>query len=288
MQVHILGNGPITLALAKRIRNEYRVQIYSDHRNGVTDAGNILPYKSFLRIVPKPNDIIFLAWKGLPNDWDIRYVILDQLVDVLGATNSLFNLSSVAVYGNTVSPAVENQYPDPINEYGRSKHAMETYCDENFRCVVRHLRISNVFGDHKFSDVVNKLLEAGTHNTKLSLFNPNEMIRNYISLDSVTNLLNMILIRSTLLPHREIFNIASDFSTNLTEIRNLIELNLGRTINIVSKEATEDTILKSFISNRKISNLTQFKSMEDLTLRRYIKSFILESQKNEVRNQESQ
>lgn len=247
MTVHILGLGPITSELAREIDDKQEVKIYSNHNSGKFNC-EVNTYESFLELPFSERDIFFLGWKDLPKDDLIRQEVFNYLSDKLEARNTVFNLSSVAVYGNNANPNNEFTDPCPVNSYGFEKLRLENLYDSSFDSKVCHLRISNVFGDFRFNDVINKFIHALLSGKALEIWGAASSSRDYISIQSVARKMSTCSTSLEKLGWRDTFNICSGVSISLEEITGMIQGILEKSINIDIKEKTDQIIDSSFIS----------------------------------------
>ena len=139
MSIHILGYGPIAVHLARDLSASFEVFVYSElpQRSEL----QVLGYSDLIPLEFKGGDIVVLGWRGLPPNKSPKQKILQMLSEKMTIDNRLINLSSVAVYGNTASPANEDYPISVTNSYGAGKRALEEYCDLNLDTTVHHLRI---------------------------------------------------------------------------------------------------------------------------------------------------
>jgi nucleoside-diphosphate-sugar epimerase len=251
MQVHILGSGPITKTLFKKLVPDHDVKIYSELRPGRKNNLESLSYETFISSGIRDADLILMGWKKIPALGDLKFEVLEFLKSAINPQSTLINLSSVAVYGETQKPAHEEQLETPINEYGHQKKALEKNLDDNFDSKVCHLRISNVYGSAEFSDVVNKLAESVKFGNRIELFNPDEIERDYISLNDVIRFIESFMHRQNSLPFRSKFNVASGLSTKLTDLRRMVERISSKKVLFDIKEPPLGIIHKSRIDNSK-------------------------------------
>lgn len=252
MTIHILGSGPISESLAKELGSysaELPVFLYSDHKKITANGITTLPYENFMQTVLARQDLVLLAWRGLPVFGDQRREVLQYLARQMTSENTLWNLSSVSVYGESESINTEDQQPNPINGYGKSKYLLERYCNIFMKSKVCHFRISNVFGDPMFSDVVNRLLISAKNGSQVQLVNPKKITRDYISITTLTRILiTFILEKENQISFRQVLNVASGESITLEEIRSLIESVASKPLNVIEQEVPIGVILNSDIN----------------------------------------
>jgi len=256
LTIHILGSGPISESLAKELGllfADARVLLYSDHKKITTDAITTLSYENFIQTVLASRDWVVLSWRGFPIFGDQRREVLQHLARQMTSENILWNLSSVSVYGESESINTEVQQPNPINSYGKSKYLLERYCNIFMKSKVCHFRISNVFGDPMFSDVVNRLLISGRNGNQVQLVSPKRIRRDYISITTVIEALTFLMHeKEREVVFRQVLNIASGKSLTLEEIRLLIESVLLQVLNVVEQDAPPEVILNSHIDTSRL------------------------------------
>lgn len=271
MAIHILGNGPISIELGRELKNSFTTQIYSDLNPEVEGELQTIPYSSFLKTSISAKDIFILAWRGFPTENKDRLGVLDYLKSNLRPENLFINISSVSVYGEAPTAATEKTLPMPINEYGRSKLKLEKYSEINFRSKVCQLRVSNVFGDIKFTDVINQLIKAGEASIQISLMAPDIIERDYISIFDVVSLIRQLTIMGGDLAHHEVFNLSSNESISLSKLVTVIEEVRRLKVDILVKKLSKGVIEKSRISNQKV---VDFLSIESPNHEKYLKDYV--------------
>ncbi len=265
MKISILGAGPIPNRLAKKLCGNFFVEIFSSQEI-IIDNIEVCKYKKFISKIID-SDIVILAWRGLPSPESEKAEVLKYLVQNISPNAIIFNLSSVAVYGQNLGINFETTVPKPINLYGHSKLDLETYLDTFAISKVCNLRISNVFGDTQFNDIINKMLIANSHNIEINLMAPLKVYRDFISIDSLIEVLANLIDSSNQLDSRNLFNISSGKSVSLFELKKLIEVSLGSQIGYSACELTPNDIEISRVSNLKVSQYLQIfsnNSLDDL------------------------
>jgi len=222
MRVHILGLGPITSALAKELEKIYQVKIYSNHRLNKFD-NEVSPYETFLDTSLSSTDIFFIGWKDLRDDDLIRHKVLGYLKTQLTPQNTVFNLSSVAIYGNNFNSSNEFTIPSPINEYGSIKLKLENLYNSLFEAKVCHLRISNVFGDSRLNDVINTFINTVLCGKTIEIWGKPTVSRDFISLQTVIKKISICVQKLETIESRDIINICSGTSITLHDVLEIIE-----------------------------------------------------------------
>ena len=269
MKISILGAGPIPNKLAEELRDNFLVEIFSSQEITIKNF-EVFKYKKFTSKIID-SDIVILAWRGLPSPESEKAEVLKYLVQNISSNAIIFNLSSVAVYGQNLGVNFETTVPKPINLYGHSKLDLETYLDTFAISKVCNLRISNVFGDTQFNDIINKIIIANSRNTKINLIEPEKVYRDFISINNLIDILISLIVSSNQLDARSLFNISSGKSSSLLELKELIEVSLGSQIAFSAYELSPNEIEISRVSNLKVSQYLQISSNNSLDdLRDYL------------------
>ena len=235
------------------------------------DSVEVLKYETFTsRTVD--SEVVILAWRGLPSPESEKAEVLRYLVQNTSPSSIIINLSSVAVYGQNPDINYETTVPKPINPYGQSKLDLESYLDSFAATRVCNLRISNVFGDPGFIDVLNRILEGARNGVKVELVSPTSVSRDFISIDTFIEILKQILFLSKALQWREVINVSAGKSMTLHELLNLVEHLSNSKISCLEVPLRDDVIKQSLISNLRIMELLNYKvSSQTLELQNYIR-----------------
>jgi nucleoside-diphosphate-sugar epimerase len=273
VSIHILGYGTITRRLSQYLSPEFEVFLYSDLQPA--DQFPLLSYSELSGKTFGNQDTIVLGWRGIPTKGSSKMDTLNLLSKHLTNNQKLINLSSVSVYGNTLIPADENQKPAPSNSYGETKRALEQYCDRSLRSKVRHLRISNVFGDVGFDDVLNRILRSQKDHKILSITNPRGISRDFISIDTLVNVVKAVVTDERNFPNNEVLNISSGKSITLYQLLEIVKTISALTLNYEEIPIPEDAIYSSLISNEKIRKYySDFQFNEVDNLQNYISNYM--------------
>jgi nucleoside-diphosphate-sugar epimerase len=253
LKISILGAGPIPNNLAEALRGNFLVEIFSGQEITLNNI-QVFKYKEFTSQIID-SDIVILAWRGLPSPESEKAEVLKYLVQNISSNAMIFNLSSVAVYGQNLGVNFETTVPKPINSYGHSKLDLENYLNTFAGSKVCNLRISNVFGAPGFNDILNRILDSALNAGIIELVSPTFVSRDFISIDTFIYVLERILFTSKALARREVINVSAGKSMNLCELMNLVEdLNVSK-ISYLEIPLSEDVIIQSFVSNVKIKAL---------------------------------
>jgi hypothetical protein len=268
LKISILGSGPIPNKLAQALGNDSTVNLYTSQDISISGV-DVLSYESFLS-QPINSDLVILAWRGLPELYSEKGSVLKHLVQNISNQALIMNMSSVAVYGHNQGINIETLRPRPINPYGVAKLELESYLNNWLGSRVCHLRISNVFGHPKFTDVVNSLLNSKHSGAPLMLVEPSKILRDYISIDTLIHIILELVKTSKEIAFREIFNVGSGFSLSLLELKFVFDSCIGSALPFIAVESRLEIIEVSQISNEKIVNFVNISTDDEIEqLRRY-------------------
>jgi nucleoside-diphosphate-sugar epimerase len=249
----------------------FEVFIYSEREirflNSKTES-----YEAFLTQTVKDHDVLVIAWRELPLFGGLKREVLNYLRDSLQSTNRVIYLSSVAVYGQSLTQCDEYYVPLPINSYGESKYEIEKYLGDYLVCKLFILRLSNVFGDSRFNDLINKAILSSTNHQTLELHSPAKIERDFISVAMVVSCIGRLLTFAAPTGNSEIFNVSSGKSITLEKLHSLLEEALNEEIDVHDIQAPADTIILSRVSNIKfVGTFAHPMSDQIEDLRRYIR-----------------
>lgn len=284
--VLFLGYGPIAeqaIFSLKSSSQATKINVVTNS-NQLNSAANFLieePSTWLQNTDPRTYDAVVISWKTLTGEFESERIRILQRLAISNCPR-IINLSSVAVYGESNDIVTEEHLANPKNSYGKSKRQIELHTERlNLRNVI-NLRISNVYGNHAFDDVINRLVKNTINAQHMKVFSPTQIYRNFIDIET----LNQIILNTILdkVSHLDIegfhnINIASDESHSLSEIICLVEKvsSLHVPIEIVSPD--QHTIMKSLIDNTKMKlyyNNIEFDFSNKLT--NYLaKAFAMES-----------
>jgi len=253
LKISILGAGPIPNKLAQVLSANSFVELFTSQEIRIENV-EVFEYKTFMAQMVD-SEVVIVAWRGLPGPGSEKAEVLKCLVQNISPDSIILNLSSVAVYGQNSGINYETAVPKPINPYGLSKLALETYLNSFAASKVCNLRISNVFGAPGFNDVLNRILDGALNAGAVELVSPNFVLRDFISIETLIDILERIIFRSKALARRELMNVAAGKSINLYELLNLVECLNGSKISCFEIPLSEDVIKQSFISNAKMKAL---------------------------------
>jgi nucleoside-diphosphate-sugar epimerase len=250
LKISILGAGPIPNKLAYVLGGNSSVELFTSQKISINGV-EVFGYETFTaRMVD--SEVFILAWRGLPRPRSEKEEVLRYLAQKISSDSTIINLSSVAVYGQNSGINYETTVPQPINPYGQSKLDLEIYLNTFAASKVCNLRISNVFGDERFSDVLNSILNAAKNAVGIELISPTSVSRDFISIDTLIEILKQIVFQSKIQARREVINVSAGESITLHELLNLVEHLSSSRISCLDVPLREDVIKKSLVSNLKM------------------------------------
>jgi nucleoside-diphosphate-sugar epimerase len=270
LKISILGAGPIPNKLAQVLRGNSLVELFTSQEITI-DGVEVSKYQTFTsRMVD--SEVVILAWRGLPSPGSEKAEVLKYLVQNISSNSTIINLSSVAVYGQNSNINYETTVPKPINTYGQSKLDLEIYLDSFATSKVCNLRISNVFGEPGFNDVLNRILDGARNTLKVELVSPTFVSRDFISIETLIEIFKQILFLSKSLARREVINVSAGKSMFLCELLNLVEHLSGSKISYIEAPLRDGVIKQSLISNLKIMELLSYEvSSQTLEIQNYVR-----------------
>ena len=273
MKISILGYGPIPEKLARELSVDASVELFTSQE--IFDFGvPIYDYDSFLA-KDLDFDVLILAWRGLPQAGTQKAKVLRYLVEKSPTDSLIINLSSVSVYGQNSSVNTEETEPRPINDYGYSKLFLERYLNIFAASRVCNLRISNVFGHPNFDDITNRMLRAAEMQVSMEIVCPDEVTRDFVSIDTLITDLSSLILVSKKIVRRETFNISSGNTLTLAELRDIVENCLNTKISFSEKTGNKEMIFNSTVSNYKLrSFLKNDKKFDLIEIRNYLNESI--------------
>ncbi|TLS37471.1 NAD-dependent epimerase/dehydratase family protein [Pseudalkalibacillus caeni] len=171
--------------------------------------------------------------------------------------------SSAAVYGIPQSlPIEENHALRPISFYGLSKRTSEEYIQlfhRHYGLNYSILRYSNVYGErqnlHGEAGVVTLFLNNIASQKGLTIYGDGTQTRDFINVKDVAQA-NVLAVDNG---DNQIFNISSNISTTINDLKNELMKHRGEETPILYKEPRPGDIEHSCLSNKKaIAQLSWF------------------------------
>ena len=134
--------------------------------------------------------------------------------------------STCATYGESTSQCTEKMQPNPTSPYGFSKLIGEIYCKEYaqvFDMETVAMRYFNVYGPRQdpkgsYAGVIAKFMHNMERNLPLIIFGDGTQTRDYVPVEMVVEANILLGICEKQLIKSEIFNIATEKSTNMFEV----------------------------------------------------------------------
>jgi len=256
--IYILGAGSVSLRIAQRIQDgSEKVKIVTQYSLYKSSEKHFMPYEEF-REQASDKDSLIICWR-LPyfnEDAHIASSTLAFLESGKRNFSRVIYLSSGSVYGNGSDIFSELSPPDPKNDYAKNKFSLEQWCVETFKSDLAILRISNVFGDSKVDDFINRVIKAWKFEQTLTLYDINHFSRDYISIDEVSEIV-FNLGSSTLTRWRglQYYNVSSNSSVTNGEIISMLKKLSPKKNVINSIDVPEGIPLKYQLNNKKILKL---------------------------------
>jgi hypothetical protein len=271
LKISILGSGPIPNKLAQAIQFDSPVKLFTSQDISIENV-DVLNYETFIN-KKIDFDVVVIAWRGIPSKESEKGKVLEHLVRNIPNTGLILNLSSVAVYGSNPEISSEITIPRPINTYGHSKYDLELYLNTFAESKVCNLRISNVFGDPSFTDVLNSILDGAVKAKSINLVSPSVVSRDFISMVTLIEILKHIISVSNNLPRREVINISSGVSITLSALLNFVEDLRGSKLLHHELPLSDDLIEQSLVSNKKMTSFLNYDiDSQSIEMQRYIRA----------------
>lgn len=278
MNFLFLGFGPITSRFLESYvapTRDNKVLVVSRNSSGTFPDGSILVSKPVLECFKDVN-VVINSWRSLDyldRGWEINY--LKSLANLDNSKVLFLNLSSVAVYGECKDPADEDAVLNPINEYGIKKLEFEKYLKGIRMPNLLNLRISNVFGHSRFDDLINRIYNSITKGFSMKVFEPTKIFRDFIHIDQVAKYMHELLLEPDFSSgQRNIdVNISTGLSLALSEVIQVTENFLQRSLDFEISSVEPGMILESRISNKKLLDLIRH---QDLSVKEQIKAYLVQ------------
>ena len=273
MKYLFLGYGPICDRLIKELaakNQSFEGVVYSklaQKQNG-PQVKHIDEWKD---VDPKNVDVVINSWKTLnaiPKS--SRFDILTDISEKAKDSLTFINLSSVAVYGECENEVDETSTPSPINKYGAEKLELENFLKSINLSRLVNLRIANVFGDERFNDFINLLINSRHTSSYLKIDHPSLMYRDFICISRVIKVLVSLSADTSFYGVRGSFdlNVCSGESLSLSDVIEIYSSITNSELRYHATQANLQTIRTSRISNLKLSGLLplpKWNSVEDIS-----------------------
>lgn len=179
--------------------------------------------------------------------------------------------SSGAPIGEVEPPIHEELAPKPVSPYGASKLAGEGYCSAYAKCFgieTVALRFGNVYGpgsSHKTS-VVAKFISNALTGQPIQIYGNGLQTRDYIYLDDLIEAVKLAALTQNI--SGEVFQIATNQETNLTELTELLSATFSRRgLAFSAPEYTEPRlgdVMRNYSDTTKAKRLLGWQANTDL------------------------
>ncbi len=275
-----LGYGPIPRRIRNKIfesRENCKILIISQHAMNENGMKVISP-SDYQDLNFKDIDIVINSWKTLSSEnGDFRRNLLLNLADNPKSTLRFINLSSVAVYGNRTFEVNENTIPEPVNDYGLQKYKLELFIENLKLPFTFNLRISNVFGDNAFDDVINRIFRAHLSSLPLKIHHPDSIKRDFINIESVTEVVCRFMNSLNYVSKQKFLtvNVGSGKTISLFEAIDVLQQLTNKKLNFELIPIEKNTIIQSYVCIDRLSALFPVnKTLPDMHLRSYFSSLL--------------
>lgn len=280
MNFLFLGHGPIAANYIRRYiaGSQQNVGVVVSRAKIKNDSDRI-SVKEKLDLKDLENiDVVINSWKSLKSlnrGWETQ--LLKSISIHHSKEIKFVNLSSVSIYGECPFEVNETSDLNPINDYGIAKLEFESYLKQISMPNLINLRLSNVFGDINFDDILNKAYRAIMAGDTLEILEPASVVRDFIEVKKAVTYIDNVLH----LPH--LFDSSSSVDLNISGGYSLF---LGEVIEIIEQITQEklianvvpsnsQTIMESRVSNEKLRHLIGVeKSSPEKEIRTYIQGLL--------------
>jgi len=189
--------------------------------------------------------------------------------------------SSGSVYGESADFCSEDSRLEPVNAYGNHKLLEEVKVVDIFqgKAQILVLRISNVYGDPTFDDIINRCIKSVKEVIPLVVYSGGTLTRDFIYIEDLTKILGQ-LIQSELSSGLEYLNVSSGIGISIAEVVTQIGDILSADIKQSDVSRPTGVVKNSILDNLKLKEKVSFKlhTLEE-GLTKYIFSQFAESTK---------
>ena len=234
------------------INNESYTKIF-EHRFELSKENQIIPKALFEIEV-----LYYLISDSIPSiSWDnptkelsnnlIPFINFIEKIKIGKIKKIIFTSSAGTIYGPSWEKTGENGVKNPFSPHGITKLTTEyflEYFKNKHQINYSIFRISNIYGPgqniQKGLGLVNTILEKHLRNEEVLIYGNGSIIRNYIFIDDVVDILSQDL--SQEFNNSKIINLATSFHLTINEIITIIE------------EVTNKKIKKNNLESRSADN----------------------------------
>lgn len=238
------------------IKNNYEVTVYDSKKNPFKDhkcekisyiQGDFFNNPINKNIILKHNIVFFLACNVRPQSsmdnpsicYDKDIIKLIELLDILKGDKNIrlvFISSGGAVYGDKVNNKLsEDLELYPVNHYGILKETQEKIIimyNKLFNLNSVIFRVANPYGvyQNKLMGVgaVTVFLDSVINNKNISLYGAGDIVRDYIYIDDLVNIIRLFLEKDKIPDAIPIYNLGTGEGSTLTQLIEIIEEVVGK------------------------------------------------------------
>lgn len=246
------------------INNQPSTYVF-EHRFELSNKKLIIPKALFEIEV-----LYYLISDSIPSmSWDnptkelsnnlIPFINLIEKIKIGKIQKIIFTSSAGTIYGPSWKKTGENGFKNPFSPHGITKLTTEyflEYFKNKHKINYSIFRISNIYGPgqniQKGLGLVNTILEKHLRNEEVLIYGDGSIIRNYIYIDDVVDILSQDL--SQKINESKIVNLATSFHLTINEIITIIE--------DVTNKKIKKTHLKSRSADNPVIRLDNSKLIE--------------------------
>lgn len=162
------------------------------------------------------------SFENPSKDFELNVINVQKILVAIRDYNStckFINFSSAAVYGNPqVLPISENSVCKPLSPYGFHKLQSELLLTEYhkfFNLKTCSLRVFSAYGPRLKKQLFWDLYQKASHNNEISLFGTGNETRDFIYIDDLINILDLVIQNSPF--QGSIYNVASNIETSIAK-----------------------------------------------------------------------
>jgi UDP-glucose 4-epimerase len=243
MNVAVVGaNGFIGRHLVKKLINNNALNLFLFGRSSISSFSLDLPYSSInlndsqeILVAFKNIDLVYyFASSSIPSSsWEspqqeikenlLPFINFLECISILNVKKIVFTSSAGTIYGSSKYSLKETADKHPFSPYGINKLSMEYFLNYFDKLNgLKHVifRISNVYGEGQNTSnglgVINTFLEKIVTNKIIEVFGDGEIVRNYIYIQDVVEVLAMVSMDESLIS--KTYNLSSDESFSINQI----------------------------------------------------------------------
>lgn len=264
-KIYVIGNKN------KKIKSKFKLK----NKNIIYNECNIFDIKSYEDLNFNNTIVIFAASNTNQSDFNLN---IKKLFDYLSKfkLKKFFLLSSVSVYGNNNNYIHEKSKINPLSNYAKNCLTLETIAKNVFkkRTILYVFRITNIFGfPKKNPGLIEKFFLNNLKNKKYS-FSKQKLIRSYIYIDDLIDIINFFLKKKI---DSGVYNISNPFYVfSLNQINSTLNSNFkfNKKIKYNNQKLS---IINSKCKANKLSKIYKFhnKFLEDLNKMKKFYNFFM-------------